>query len=229
MDEKQATEEAEENNSEQNQEQDSVQLDVSGQKFDSSSEKVELDLDDAPFLDEDFEEEKPEKEVEQKKEKEKKSDKEESEPPLWKKKWFLAGIALLILLLGGILTYFILREPAPKPPPAEEAELEKAEKKPLQKIALDEFWVPHDVDGKTIFLTCKFSMSTRNERLVWEVKRKKTTIRDAIFYYLKNKELLFLRDQKNADKIKEDILSVINQYLSNGRITKLLIEEYIIK
>jgi len=229
MDEKQATEEAEENNSEQSQKQDSVQLDTEGQKTDNGSEKVELDLDDAPFLDEDFEEEKPEKEVEEKKGKKEKSDKEESEPPLWKKKWFIAGTALLILLLGGILAYFVIREPAPEPPPPKEEKPEKPEKKPLQDIALDEFWVPHDVNGKTIFLTCKFSLSTRNDRLVWEIKRKKTTIRDAIFYYLKNKELLFLRDQKNADKIKEDILSVVNQYLSNGRISTLLIEQYVIK
>ncbi len=72
-------------------------------------------------------------------------------------------------------------------------------------------------------------MNTNSSKLAWEINRKKTVLRDAIYYYLKKQDLIFLRDKQNADNLKKDLLSVVNQYLSNGKLSRLLIEEYFIK
>ncbi len=220
----------------EDQSQENVNLDQADQGQDRSKEKVELDLDDAPFLDEDAEEESGEQEKEEEKEQEAGEEEEEKTRPFWKRWWFLGAASVLLLLIaGGILTFFLAKEPTPpaKSESSEKKQTKKATKEPKNKteedIDLKEFWIPHSTDNGTVFLTCKFTLSTSKEKLAWEIKRKNLIIRDAIYYYLKNKELLFLRNKDNAEKLKKDILSVINQYLSNGQINNLLIEKYLIK
>jgi flagellar FliL protein len=79
------------------------------------------------------------------------------------------------------------------------------------------------------FLVCKFAAVTTNEELSAELEQKNTILRDAIFYYLKNKDLTYLSDKENVETLKTDILSVINQYLSVARLETLLIEKYMVK
>ena len=62
-----------------------------------------------------------------------------------------------------------------------------------------------------------------------EADLKTLTIRDAIYYYLSHKPLTFLSEQNNADVLKEDLLGVINGYLTRGQLTKLYIENYLIR
>ncbi|MFV0422553.1 flagellar basal body-associated FliL family protein [Oleidesulfovibrio sp.] len=217
-----------------------------------SEEKVELDLEDAPFLMDDDEEE------------EEAAEEESSAGSLdldtgaasRKKAGFNAaalfrnrkvqiGAGAVLLLLIGLLTFLlwpsgdaedssvsqpvakkkVVRKVGEEPPKKEEEP-----KKPEFVVAWEPFWVEQtDAEGKIRFLVCKFAAVTENERLSWEVGTKKVVLRDAIFYYLRNKSLLFLSDESNVDTLKTDLLAVVNQYLDNGQLQDLLIENYLVK
>ncbi|BBD07977.1 flagellar basal body-associated FliL family protein [Desulfovibrio ferrophilus] len=202
-------------------------------------QKVELDLEDAPFLEDDDDEDEEEDEEEE-------VLLEEPEPdgtPVWYKnrKIQIAAGAILLLLVGVIIGTLILKpepevtqpeveqetleaEEAIPPPPPEEPEPEE------YLVTLDPFWVEQKGENDKIrFLVCQFTAVTQNEKLSFEISQKTTILRDAVFYYLKNKDLTFLSDKKNAEALKADVLSVVNQYLSVDRLETLLIEQYLVK
>lgn len=197
------------------------------------SQKVELDLEDAPFLEEEDEDE-DEEEV------------EEAAPPLEEpekdaKPWFrnlkivLPGAGLLLVLLFFLGFFFWpSAEPPPEPEPemAQEMHAPEVEEEPEEQeflVAMEPFWVEQQAEDGTIrFLVCKFTCVTTSEKLSYEITQKTTVLRDAIFYYLKNKDLTFLSDQENVETLKADVLSVINQYLTL-RLESLLIEQYLVK
>lgn len=200
-------------------------------------QKVELDLEDAPFLEEDEEEEEEE---------EPQALLEEPEPegpPVWyrnRKIQIAAGAGLLLLV--GLIIGTLLHKPEPEvaQPEPEQKTLEAeqaipppppAEPEPVDfLVTLDPFWVEQKGENDTIrFLVCQFTAVTQNEKLSFEISQKTTILRDAIFYYLKNKDLTFLSDKKNAEALKADVLSVVNQYLSIDRLETLLIEQYLVK
>jgi flagellar FliL protein len=217
---------------ENEQNQDGTKLDDgTGDQPDRGREKVELDLDDAPFLDEEEEEEDSGKK-EEGEEEPKKTGKEDKHPGSTKKWWLIGGLAVLFIIVAVSLFFFFGgKEPRPpkKPETKKEKKVEQPQKEPQESIAFEKFQVPHETENGTVFLTCRFTMATDSSKLAWEINRKRTVLRDAMFYYLKKKDLTFLRDKQNADNLKKDLLSVINQYLSNGELSELLIEEYFIK
>ena len=216
-----------------------AQLDTEELKEDEeggAEDKVELDLEDAPFLEEEEEEEEeaPAEPVALEEAPEKKGFKEVLTEALHNKK-ILAGAAAALLLLIGALVYFIWFMPEEVPEEVVEEEVVKEmveEEAPGRDyiVAWDEFWVEHMAeDGHVRFLVCKFAAPTANEKLAFEIRSKKLVLRDAIYYYLKNKDLTFLSDKKNVAVLKQDLVGVLNQYLSNDQLQDLLIEEYLVK
>lgn len=202
-------------------------------------QKVELDLEDAPFLEDDEDEEEEEEEEEVFLDEPEPSD---SEPWFKNRKIQIAAGAAALVLIGVLIAVLFLKpepeqppEPEPEqqeltteeaipPPPPEEPEPEEF------LVSLDPFWVEQKADDGSIrFLVCQFTAVTQNEKLSFEIQQKTTILRDAVFYYLKNKDLTFLSDKKNAEALKADILSVVNQYLSVDRLETLLIEQYLVK
>ena len=206
-------------------------------------QKVDLDLDDAPFLEDEPEETPPPA--------------EESGPgdaaveqapakPKSKKKLFLL-IGLVVLLLGGgAAAYFLLlKKPAapPPPPPVEaphEEELppppppppppEPPAPKPEIVLTMDPFLVElTDKAGRSRFLSIRFSAATTEHAAELEFKRNRIVVRDAVYYYLKNKSLEFLTDKNNAEALKKDVLSVINQFIGPQALDNLIIEDYLVK
>ncbi len=203
-------------------------------------DKVELDLDDAPFLEEEEEEPAPTDDLEEDEGEEKEARargvKALLEAIRRDKRLMAAVIGGAVLLLGLLLT--LLLWPSKKVPPLvdplglppETALLEELPPPPEHIVALKPFLVEHVTEeGEVRLLYCKFSVSTENEKLAWEITHKRLTLRDAIFYYLKNKDLRFLTDKTQVEQLKKDLLSVINQYLNVGQIETLLIEEYLVK
>lgn len=222
---------------------DTEELSAPGGGGSPAEDKVELDLDDAPFLEDDDDEE------------------EEAPPPplssepvsleqaapkanklkelLGNKKVLIPLVGVLVLLL--VLVAWLVLKPAPRPeipepqqqqvqvqqPPEPEPEVEKPE---VFMVTWEPFWVElKDAEGRIRFLVCKFGAPTENEKLSWEAGSKKVVLRDAIFYYLRNKDLMFLSDKKNVDVLKADLLAVINQYMNNGQFEDVLIENYLVK
>ena len=195
-------------------------------------QKVELDLDDAPFLDMDGEDSAL-TEVEA-------GNEElpfiEDEPlpaksGLLRNKWFYIAAAVVLLLLTIPLKLLILddkfvskehatliEEASPEPPMAE------------HDVSMAPFWIEKiDEAGKVRFLHFKFAFASLAPDLVTEVGHKTFLIRDAIYYYLRNKDFAFLSDTNNIETVKKDVVSVLNQYLGNDQLQTIYIEKYLVK
>lgn len=189
--------------------------------------KVELDLDDAPFLREPEEKplppvqgtSAPPAEVRE-------------EPKKSKKKLIIGGVGVLIAAAAA-LWWFVFRVPPPvvEPPKPEVIVVKPPEAAPLDQdfiYELEPFWVPvRDSQGNMTFLVCRFSTIAKKELVNTEIEEQLMTVRDAMYYYLRNKSLDFLLAAANREVIKKDLTSVVNSYLTRGQIEDVLVESYL--
>jgi len=205
-------------------------------------QKVDLDLDDAPFLED--EEEAPAAPEASAEPFPEEVPAEEQKPS--RKKFIFIGAAALVLLLGGA-AFFLLRKPAAPPveaPPPVAPEAEPAvpptppppvlepPKPPQPELVMPmaPFLVEMtDATGRTRFLNLRFTAVTTDPAVRLEFMRNTIVVRDAVYYYLKNKSMEFLTDKKNTETLKKDVLSVINQFIGAQPLDNLLIEEYLVK
>ncbi|UJX40464.1 flagellar basal body-associated FliL family protein [Desulfovibrio sp. JY] len=206
-------------------------------------QKVDLDLDDAPFLED--EEEAPAAEEGQAEESTPFPIEAEEKKPSRKKKLILIVAPVLLLVIGAAVFFLLHKKPAPPPAPVEETPpVEQAPPPPepvptppeppapKQEIVIpmEPFLVElTDSQGRTRFLTIRFTAVTQEKAVELEFKRNIIVLRDAVYYYLKNKKLEFLTDKNNADVLKKDVLSVINQFIGAQPLDNLLIEDYLVK
>ena len=200
-----------------------------------ASQKVQLDIDDAPFL-MDFEEAPlpatqedaplPSLDVE-----------EEKPKKIWQKRPFQiavgGGFLLLLLLAAGL--YFWLNRPPEVP--VQEIPPTVVVVPSQQTLAgtsdflfpMEPFMVEQRDETTVRFLKASFTLVSGNSQLVDEAKSKLLILRDAIFYYLRNKTHEYLIDPINAMTIKQDLLDIVNGYLVKAKAEDLLIENYIMK
>ncbi|MDO5484491.1 MAG: flagellar basal body protein FliL, partial [Desulfovibrionaceae bacterium] len=155
--------------------------------------KVELDLDDAPFLRlEEPESEELPAEVEEPEE-------EEDEGKKKKRRKLLliaaAAGAGLLLIAGLLLWWFVFRTPPPPPPTGPEPEVivvpSVAKQQGPQEFVkkFDPFLVPHaDANGATRFLVCEFSALSTNALVNSELEQQMRPLRDAMYFYLRSKD-----------------------------------------
>ncbi len=230
---------------EKDQNQEKVSLDNEELSINRAAQKVELDLDDAPFLEEEEEEkeekreEKPVEEHLKEEEKEIEEEKEKKPSPFWKKWWFFLILGIVFV---GILVFIILKpfkhvKKTPEEPtkleklekPKEIIKPEKPPKPPKEKVSLTPFIIEYQYKGKVRWLNLQFMLVVSGRFIVWEINRKMRILRDAIYYYFKNKELTFLTDKKNVKKIKKDLKTILNQYLDKGKIEEVLIQKYLLE
>ena len=214
-------------------------------------QKVELDLDDALFLE--FEEKEEEPEPEPEPEPEAPSPppavQEHPAPARSRKKILIFGIAaVLCLLLGAGGAYFFMKsgteqpqeaaEPVSQPAKGEHANTEtkkptseNATVKPVVLVAhpLARFQVEYALADQIRFLTCRLVVTNITELMRLELETKSVFVRDGIYRYLKNAPLSFLDNPANSDKLKKDLAQVINQHLKSGQIDEILIEEYVVR
>ncbi len=196
---------------------------------DTSLRKVELDLDDAPFL---TEQESPPP-----------AKKEDAPlqvaadaPPNKKKKLILiAGAAALVVVLAAAAAvwWFVLRTPPPPPPEPVKPEVivvptpKTPTAKPDSVKELAPFVIPRQTAKGARFLICKFSTVSQSPRVGMEIDQKLIPLRDALYYYLSSKTDAFLLDPASAPTIKKDLSGVLNDYLTQGRIDDILFESYL--
>ncbi|THB71232.1 MAG: flagellar basal body protein FliL [Desulfovibrio sp.] len=210
---------------------------LAGDELDEGiKDKVELDLEDAPFLLDDEEEEEPEDEGPTDLPMEAEP---EAEPSFFQKHKtiiIISGAGALVLIILLVVLLMSGGDPEPEPEPdlePEEVPLEIPEPgEEMEEIVIswEPFWVElQDEGGQVRFLYCEFSTSTTDNLLARELIRKEIVLRDAIFYYLRNKDVTFLTDENNADSLKEGLLAAVNNHLSSGKVYTLMIEEYLVK
>ncbi len=199
-------------------------------------QKVELDLDDAPFLEEEEEEEEEESaEVEQPEDQPEK--KRVSLAALLKNRKVILGLLVLFVIILAIpIKIWLLPsdekiveeiKPVKETQPAEtpvEPELQE------YPVRFEPFWVEKEqTDGTVRFIHCQFSITTTNTAAKREIEIKMLVLRDAVFYYLSNKDFEFLADTNNMELLKKDILAVINKYLGQSQLDTLLVEKYLVQ
>ena len=218
-----------------------------GEEFPSAAmpnegQKVELDLDDAPFLEDEKEEE----------------EKKAAPPPepvfsptvpqeaspsffvRYKMPLIIGGLVVAVMLVAGIVLKIVLS-------PAEQVVVEQPPQPDLQPLpegpaplppapvprfvaSFDTFWIARkDNEGNTRVLTCRFAVPTENQTLHAEIENKKNILRDAIFYYLSHRPITLLSDEATTDAFKADLMTVINEHLGNGKINELDLQAYIIR
>lgn len=200
--------------------------------------KVELDLDDAPFLKED----EPPAPAEASKEpaaKKESAAPEDAPAATTKKKklLLLAAVAGVILLLAAAAVWwFVLRTPPPSPPPPAPVEPEvivvpgapAASTAPAESVKeLAAFVIPRQSPQGTRFLVCKFSTLSKDPAIDAEIDHKLIPLRDALYYYLSSKPDEFLLNPGNAAKVKQDLAGVVNDYITHGKIEDVLFESYL--
>ncbi len=202
-------------------------------------QKVELDLDDAPFLEEEEEEEEPEELAEAEAPREigvEEKKRRLALPPFLRNKKVVFALAGVLLLIIGLLLFLLLR-PKKEPAPAEEAlpaaEQPVAPQEPEAKeipVAFSEFWVEKvDSAQKVRFLHFSFSVVTRSPAAEREIMAKTLILRDAVYYYLRNKDYAFLSDTENLETLKSDLLSVMNKFIGSDQLQVLLIDKYLVQ
>lgn len=190
--------------------------------------KVELDLEGAPFLE-------PDEPVAQARVEEAVPVVEaQSAPKKSKKKLIIILGAALLLVVGAALYFFVFSTSKEKPagpnvvvvhgPDWGQGEVSQ------HMIDFESFWVElTDSEGEARFLVCKFVVPTNSQANVLEFRTKMTIIRDAVFYYLKNKPYSFLSDNSKQPEIKKDLVGIINDYLVSEKIGEVLLDTYIIR
>ena len=196
---------------------------------DTSLRKVELDLDDAPFLTEQA----PPPPA--KKEDAPLQTTEEASSPNKKKKLIIIAAAALVVVLvaAAAIWWFVLRTPPPPPPEPVKPEVivVPTPKSPTAKSdsvkELAPFVIPRQTAKGARFLICKFSTVSQSPRVGMEIDQKLIPLRDALYYYLSSKTDEFLLDPANATTIKKDLGGVLNDYLTQGRIEDILFESYL--
>ena len=210
-------------------------------------QKVDLDLDDAPFLEDEPEEAPPAAEEQQPAA----ASVEPEKPKLSKKKKRIIIITLgTVLVIAALIIFSLVRKPKEdaklkleETPPEQPAEQLPPEPEPLPSLppeppqskqeivmGMEPFLVElTDKAGRTRFLTIRFSAATTEPAAELEFKRNTVVVRDAVYYYLKNKHFEFLTDKNNTDALKKDVLSVINQFVGAQPLDNLLIEDYLVK
>ncbi len=203
------------------------------------TQKVDLDLDDAPFLEEDEDEEELLEEEQFELPSDAASPKEKKSPlDLLRNKFVLGGAAVAVLIVGVI--FFLLtgddapdtvaKQPIAQPVETPEETIEEVADPGQMLVKLDPFIIEQrDATGALRFLEISLVFSTTDPNIAQNLTRETHTVRYALFYYMKNKDLSFLTDQENVDNLKKELLSVTNQYMVAGEFETLLFEQYLVK
>ncbi len=210
------------------------------------SVKVELDIEDAPFLQEPDEPKPPAKEPERPAPTQPAATPKEKKTSAFKlklaallankKRLAIIGGGLVLVLLAPLVVSLVLSGKS-APPPQE----------PVRKLVPDEpvrentpagpkflfkgepFLIERrGSEGEIRFLRCRFTIPTDNPSLYAELQAKNIAVRDAIYYYLNNKPVTFLSDSTQTEVLKKDLISVINEHLTSEKIQELYIEDYLV-
>ena len=219
------------------------ELQVAGEGGDSAPAKVTLDLDDAPFMQEEAPpEEKKEKGADSSGGGSAPADASGADAPQKKSKkklFIIAGAAVALLVILAAVYFLFLRgggdEPPPPPPPEPpKPEIVVVPSKPKVEVKpdiikdLEPFVVPHtDTSGGAHFLYCKFSFVSKDPMLGQEVDSRLLPLRDAIFFYLKSKSTEYLTNAQNAGTIKKELRGVVSDYLTRVKLEDVLLDSYL--
>lgn len=165
-------------------------------------------------------------------------EKEEGERIQPRKRYLLIAIILSCLFIStGVVIYVVFfsgpssaprkeENPAPAEPTQEGTAVPTKEVEYIN-IQWEPFWLRLQKDGKEVFLTLSFTTTTSNPKVTQEIAHKEILLRDAIYYYLQNSTVS--TNKEMIEKMKRDIIDIINSYITAGTIDSLGIESFFIQ
>ncbi len=217
--------------------------------------KVELDLDDAPFLQDESE---PEPEAEPQPEPQQadaplpvpgddRSEKPKTAKsalagrlaaPLADRKRLvlIGGAAVLLIVAGVVVNVFLFGKKIETPPkpvyevvPSKPAAPGEGLKPPYAHLV---DWRSFHIesrgeDGGLRFVTCKISIPAESEAQYVELMNRQVVLRDAVYYFLSNRPPELLSSEEKNKALRADIVGVINGHLGRP-IKDVYIEEYLV-
>jgi flagellar FliL protein len=199
-------------------------------------QKVELDLDDAPFLEDDEAPPPTEEDIPAPPPQE---FEDQIKLPFWKNKKVVigggAGLLLLIVLLTWLFFFRDVKAPkeeAPPPPAVAEPEKPAAPPAPPEAfVPMDAFLVEKtDAKGVTRILSLKIKLVYKDDqRMAREIQSKNFALRDGLYYNLRNKSFANLTDKDGVEQLREELRGVVNNYLNTGQVDQVLFEELLVK
>ncbi len=188
-----------------------------------ASQKVQLDIDDAPFLME-LPDDVPAPAVKEE------AEVEEAPKKSRKKLFIILGIVLALIVTAGLVYYFFLA-PEPEPTGLEPIVIvvpstqpdSTITASPVEKIVeLEPFWVPiKDESGKSRFAKFTFVLSTYDDTAYQEITQQTIKVRDTIYYYLINRPYGYLIDAKNLPTIREELVTALQKDTIKGSLNNL--------
>ena len=215
-------------------------------KFESL--KVELDLDDAPFLEE--EEKPPPPPAPEPKAPEPPKPEPAPEPRksffARKKKLVIGAAGLLLLLLcgGGAALFFLgggddegtqgtvaldIENVIIVQVNGTHTDIPDYAMPSAHVVELDPFIVPHTgSEGEVRFFRFVLALPLEEAIQVQEVEARLVELRGALYYYLSNRNVHFNISEEEYQSFKQDLVSVINEHISVKKITEVYILESLV-
>ena len=196
----------------------------------TGQEKVELDLEDAPFLKEEPEVQEQKTETEQTGSEVAETKSTDTAPKKKKKILIIGGIVfLLLLLISGAVVYFFVLDDKVLPNVIVVASPEVQAPPKAFELKLDPFVIQCvDNNGKIHFVKGTFILTTIHNDVYFEISNNQKVIRDAIYYYLGLQDPEILLNPANHQLVKDGLFETVNKYVMSGSIDHLYIDSLLI-
>ncbi len=149
----------------------------------------------------------------------------------------IAGLVLTVIIMAGITAMLVSGgdekpeepvaevvepelEPEPEPEPEPEIELKK-----LDNLLMEPFLLTFDAPQGEQFLRIGIVLQLSNKEAIAEIDQNLVIVRDAIFFFLKRKELNDFNVLKRKKEMMLELKRLLDRSIQNGRVDKVMITE----
>jgi len=158
--------------------------------------------------------------------------------------FIIIGVVVFLLLIGGVVAFLMMG--SDEAPPAEGAPAGKQAAAPAQKAGgggkansnlltigpmypLEQFIVNLMTQSGRRYLKVVINLELSQPLLSTELDTKKAVIRDRVIDVLSSKSIEEISTVKGKEKLKEEILERLNEFIVDGRINNLFFTEFVIQ
>lgn len=136
----------------------------------------------------------------------------------------IAVISVLVVLLAGGVSYFIVTNMLP----AKAGMEQKKEIGPLYAFK-DEILANLADEGEDHFVKTKITLELSNKKVEKEMDKRTPQIRDTIITILRSKKTSDLQQKDSLSKIKNDIMKKCNDELIDGRVVNVYFTDFVMQ
>lgn len=145
-----------------------------------------------------------------------------------KMKLIIIILASVLVAGGGVAGYFIMAG-GHKGGTAAEAEA-KTEATGTPSIYSLEPFIVNIYDGQDLrYLRVRVELEVANEETKAETEARKAQLRDAILVLLTTKTMLDIRDQQGKNQLRQEIFTVANNILPQGKLKKVYFTDFVVQ